>query len=68
MSIVDLFDAATTTRPYQRGMGPEYASSELVHEVERGWRRPDLVEAFIGLAHDHRLPCFDETVHALAVQ
>ena len=67
MGIVDLFDAATTTRPYKPAAGSDYASTELVREVKRGWRRPDLVDAFIALARDNGLPRFNETAHAQGV-
>jgi putative two-component system response regulator len=59
MSIVDVFDAATTPRPYKPAAPAQRATEELTEEVERGWRRGDLVEAFLSLAADHRLPQFD---------
>jgi putative two-component system response regulator len=46
ISIVDIFDALTTTRPYHAAVTPDVAVAELRKEVERGWRRKDLVEAF----------------------
>jgi putative two-component system response regulator len=49
MSIVDLFDAITTTRPYNKARSAEFASGELMKEVACGWRRADLVETFLGL-------------------
>ena len=59
MGIVDLFDAATTTRPYKPAVSTEQACKELAREVDRGWRGADLVEAFIGLARGNRLSRFD---------
>jgi putative two-component system response regulator len=58
MSVVDIFDALTTDRPYRRAMEPAAACAELLREVERGWRRRDLVEAFIALVQKGRLPDF----------
>ena len=49
MGIVDVFDAITTTRPYKAAATSERAYAELMQEVKRGWRRRDLVEAFIAL-------------------
>jgi putative two-component system response regulator len=59
MSIVDVFDAATTSRPYKPAASAERVSAELTDEVERGWRRADLVKAFLALSSDNRLPQFD---------
>lgn len=47
ISIVDLFDAMTTTRPYRGALPPDEAFVQLEHEVKIGWRRRDLVEGFI---------------------
>ena len=52
MGIVDVYDAITTTRPYKAAATAEQAYAELMEEVERGWRRRDLVEAFITLKMD----------------
>ena len=52
MGIVDVYDAITTTRPYKAAATPEQAYSELLQEVKRGWRRKDLVDAFIALKID----------------
>jgi putative two-component system response regulator len=46
ISIVDLYDAMTTTRPYRRAVSSAQALEELHKEVRRGWRRRDLVDAF----------------------
>ena len=55
MSVVDTFDALTTVRPYKPALRDEVAYRELRNEAARGWKRPDLVEQFIALAHDGRL-------------
>lgn len=47
MSIVDVYDAITTRRPYKPALAPEVAYEELTREARKGWRRKDLVEAFI---------------------
>jgi len=46
VGVVDVFEAVTNERPYQRKRTPEEALETLRDEVARGWRRPDLVEAF----------------------
>lgn len=52
MGIVDVYDAITTARPYKVAGTSERAYEELMAEVKRGWRRKDLVEAFIALKID----------------
>lgn len=47
MSVVDVFDALTTARPYKAALSPDFAYRELQREVERGWRSPELVEALV---------------------
>jgi putative two-component system response regulator len=47
IGIVDVFDAMTTNRPYRPARTPDEALSELQKDVERGWRRKDLVDAFV---------------------
>jgi putative two-component system response regulator len=49
MGVVDVYDAVTTVRPYKLALSPERAYEELTVEVERGWRRKDLVDVFIAL-------------------
>ena len=55
MAIVDVYDAITTERPYKRAASAGQAYEELAAEVKRGWRRPDLVEAFVSLGRSGRL-------------
>jgi putative two-component system response regulator len=54
MSVVDIFDALTTDRPYRAAMTLDDACRELESEVDRGWRRGDLVDVFIALRREHR--------------
>jgi putative two-component system response regulator len=49
MGIVDVYDALTTRRPYRDALKPEVAFELLIQEATKGWRRRDLVEAFIDL-------------------
>jgi putative two-component system response regulator len=49
MGVVDVFDAITTERPYKMAASPGHAYEELMDEVKKGWRRKDLVQAFIAL-------------------
>jgi putative two-component system response regulator len=56
MGIVDVFDALTTERPYKPALDPACAYEELQIEVSRGWRRADLVEQFVRLGREDRLP------------
>ena len=46
IGIVDVYDAMTTARPYRAARSSDEALEELALEVQRGWRRADLVEAF----------------------
>lgn len=49
ISIVDVFDALVTARPYKKAMEAHAAYDELRREVELGWRDGAMVEAFIEL-------------------
>lgn len=46
ISIVDEYDAITTTRPYRAALPPERAFDELSKDVKKGLLNPDLVEIF----------------------
>ncbi len=58
IGIVDVYDAVTTRRPYQGPHSAQEALDILRHQVSRGWRRPDLVEAFAALVESGRLNTF----------
>jgi putative two-component system response regulator len=49
IGIVDVYDAITTQRAYQRVQPTHAAIVTLRDHVQRGWRRSDLVEAFAEL-------------------
>jgi putative two-component system response regulator len=49
MGVVDVFDALTTVRPYKAAVSIERAYEELFQEAASGWRRSDLVDAFVRL-------------------
>ncbi|HUE85443.1 MAG TPA: HD domain-containing phosphohydrolase [Vicinamibacterales bacterium] len=49
VGIVDVYEAVTSHRSYQRRHSPEEAIAILREQVARGWRRADLVEAFASI-------------------
>src|SRR5688572_29821570 len=55
MDIVDVFDAITTDRPYKPAATAARAYAGLTEEAARGWRRRDLVDAFIALKLDETI-------------
>jgi len=58
LGIVDVYDAVTTQRPYQRAHSIEQAVAVLEQQVDKGWRRRDLVAAFAELAKSGKLDTF----------
>ena len=58
MGLVDVYDAVTTRRPYQGPHTAQEAIDILRGQVVRGWRRPDLVDAFAALVESGRLMTF----------
>jgi putative two-component system response regulator len=56
IGVVDAYDAMTTARPYKRAFTREEACDELRNEVTRGWKRKDIVDAFVDLLLSGRLP------------
>ena len=52
VSVVDLYDAMTTTRPYRSGLQPQDALAALGREAERGRFDRALIEAFVGFGPD----------------
>jgi putative two-component system response regulator len=59
LSIVDVFDALTTDRPYRGAHTVDDGCRELEDEAAKGWKRPDLVERFATLARAGRLHVCD---------
>jgi putative two-component system response regulator len=46
LSVVDVFDALTTDRPYRLGSSPEAALKVMGEEVDRGWWDPEVFAEF----------------------
>jgi putative two-component system response regulator len=46
LSVVDVFDALTTNRPYQTAFSQEEALEEMAKEVAKGWWDPQVFQAF----------------------
>jgi putative two-component system response regulator len=59
IGIVDVYDAVTTRRPYQRIQSVEEALATLRAQAERGWRDRTLVEEFAAMVTSGRLDSFD---------
>jgi putative two-component system response regulator len=49
ISVVDVFDALTTTRPYRAARPCEEAFEVLTDEASKGWRDRALVDALVGV-------------------
>jgi putative two-component system response regulator len=49
MSIVDIYDALTTPRPYRAALPHEAACEALVNEVGKSWRSKELVREFLAM-------------------
>jgi len=60
IGIVDVYDAVTTQRPYQRAHSIEQAIEILEEHVRRNWRRRDLVQQFVSIVRSGTLDRFDE--------
>jgi len=56
IAVVDIFDAVTTPRPYRRTLTPEEGGEQLRNEVSQGLLSPVLVEEFVALVREGRLP------------
>lgn len=50
LSVVDVYDALTTERPYKPALSSDQAFHELRAEARRGWKFGDIVEAFASVA------------------
>lgn len=61
IGVVDVYDAITSQRPYQ-GVRPATDAIDLLRaEVQRGWRDPEIVEAFVALVENRQLDTFTIT-------
>jgi len=58
MGVVDIYDAVTSRRPYQDAHSAQEAIDILRGQALRGWRRPDLVDAFADLVESGRLATY----------
>ncbi|HEX3867708.1 MAG TPA: HD domain-containing phosphohydrolase [Gemmatimonadaceae bacterium] len=56
VGIVDAYDAMTTSRPYRGGRSAREACLELGDDARRGRFNPQLVQSFIGLLENGRVP------------
>ena len=61
IGVVDVFDAITTMRPYQRAASAEQACAVLRDHAARGWRSPHVVESFVQLVESGRLGSFADS-------
>ncbi|MBI3988136.1 MAG: response regulator [candidate division NC10 bacterium] len=52
VTLVDGYDALTTSRPYRRALSHEEAVRILREEAAKGWRNRELVEAFLAMMED----------------
>ena len=50
ISVVDVYDALTTERPYKPALTQEHAIRQLREEAKRGWRFDSIVEEFAAMA------------------
>jgi putative two-component system response regulator len=50
MGVADVYESMTAPRAYQGTHSTAEAMQMLRSHVDRGWRRPDLVDAFRGVA------------------
>ncbi|MES1254948.1 MAG: HD domain-containing phosphohydrolase [Acidobacteriota bacterium] len=56
ISVVDVFDALTTERPYKAAWSRGQAIEELHNDVRRGWRARGITDVFVSLVANDRLP------------
>jgi putative two-component system response regulator len=44
--IIDIYDALTSDRPHKKAYHPPEALKIIIEETKKGWRNPELIEAF----------------------
>lgn len=49
VGLVDVFEAMTSPRPYQRSVSSQEALAVLRRQVKKGWHREDLLDEFAGI-------------------
>jgi putative two-component system response regulator len=62
VSIVDVFDALTTDRPYRKALAVQTAYKILMSEAESGWCSTELVEKFVRLHRSNSRVAVPESV------
>ena len=60
IGVVDVYDALTTSRPYQETLTSKQAIKILRDQVARGWRQDRLVEVFVDIVESGPAKTFQE--------
>jgi putative two-component system response regulator len=60
IGVVDVFDAVTHSRPYQRTQSAAEALQLMREQVTRGWRNKTIVETFAGIVDSGHLDTFTD--------
>jgi len=54
VSIVDVYDALATTRPYRQALSHQEAVGILCQEARKGWWNPELLDVFLAMRAEGR--------------
>jgi putative two-component system response regulator len=70
LSVVDVYDALTTERPYKPALPPDRAVRELRAEAAKGWKFAAVVEELVALVGQEDFPPFppDDLCRSASVQ
>ena len=49
--VIDIYDALTSDRPHKQAYNPTEALKIIVEETDKGWRNPELIQAFTTFIH-----------------